>query len=400
MKITVLAENLKSALTFTNHAISPRTQLPILSHILLLASNGTLSFLATDLEIGIQTGIPADIETEGTITVPAKLFLELVSSLPQEKVTLELIGTELHVITKKTKSVLQTTPSDEFPKLYEELGDELLTLSAKDFIETGKKIIFAASIESTRPALSGILLEKSLPAGRQEGSGIRLVATDGYRLSMTQIDTRNPELDSGSQEKKIADPIRQAQDLQQSRKDGVGIQKVLIPAKLIREALLLKDGDIHVYISTKSNQALFKQDSSVVVGRLIEAEFPSYEKIIPTDAATTTTFDREELLKAVKLCSIFARETANIVTLTLQKEKIIVKAQTPSLGGNTVEVEANLKGEENEIAFNARYLLDVLGILEDEEMTFEMTGPLNPGVFRIVGNPHFLHLIMPIRTQG
>ncbi len=109
--------------------------------------------------------------------------------------------------------------------------------------------------------------------------------------------------------------------------------------------------------------------------------------------------DREELLKAVKICSIFARESANIIKFSLKEEKIVVSSQTPSLGENTVDVAATLNGEENEIAFNARYLLEVLTILDEEELIFEMTGPLNPGVFKIKSDPSFLHLIMPIRLQ-
>ncbi|MCL5433155.1 MAG: DNA polymerase III subunit beta, partial [Patescibacteria group bacterium] len=157
---------------------------------------------------------------------------------------------------------------------------------------------------------------------------------------------------------------------------------------------------VKLFVSNKNNQILFQEQDLILIGRLIDAEFPNYQKIIPGEFATQVLFDREELLKAVKICSIFARDSANIIKLSFQKEKIVVSANSPSVGQNTVDVEAKLKGEENEIAFNARYLLDLLGNITENDMIFEMTGPLNPGVFKIQGDDTFLHIIMPIRVQN
>jgi DNA polymerase-3 subunit beta len=161
---------------------------------------------------------------------------------------------------------------------------------------------------------------------------------------------------------------------------------------------IFEQGDTNLFLSTKNNQIIFEQDKTLVIGRTIEAEFPNYEKVIPTDAASVSVVDREELLKAAKICAIFARESTNIITLSLLKDKIVVSAKSPSLGENTVDVEARLTGEENQIAFNARYLLEALSNITENEINFSMTGPLNPGVFRIQDNNRFLHLIMPIRT--
>lgn len=175
---------------------------------------------------------------------------------------------------------------------------------------------------------------------------------------------------------------------------------MIVPARVFREMIQSKDAEeVAIYISKEKNQVLFKEQETILVSRLIEAEFPNFERIIPPDHASETAFDREELLKAVKICSIFARDAANIIKLSLKKNMIIVSSQTPSLGENTVDVEAKLTGEENEIAFNARYLLDVLSSLEKDELVFQMTGPLNPGVFKIKEDMSYLHLIMPIRIQ-
>ena len=229
-------------------------------------------------------------------------------------------------------------------------------------------VVFSASTDTSRPALSGILM-------KSEKNGFLFVATDGYRLSLKHHSTT--EGLTGEE------------------------QALIVPARVFREVLAMKEGgeEIAVYIAKNSNQVLFEMGQSLLVGRLIEAQFPDYEKIIPSDHASQVAFEREEMLKAVRICSIFAREAANIIKLSLKEEKIIVSSQTPSLGENTVEIEAKLTGEENEIAFNARYLLDVLSHLSDDILTLEMTGPLNPGVFRVKDNASFLHLIMPIRVQ-
>ncbi len=369
MKVHTLLEHLQKKLPFVQHAVSSRSQLPVLLNILIEAKNGKLRIAATDLEIGIEVVLQANVEEEGGITVPAKVFLELISSLPVGKVTLETKGASLLILTEKTKSTLQTIAQEEFPALYEEKGTLLATLKRETVQKELGKVVFAASSDTARPALSGMLLQ-------QEANGFLLVATDGYRLSLLHLASVTATEKEGS-------------------------TKLLIPARIIREMLALKnDEDIEVYVSAKSNQVLFIEGDTTIVGRLIEAEFPNYERIIPTHVECTATVDREELQKAVKTCAIFARETSNIVKLTLHGQKITVSANTPSLGDNTVEVEATLSGEGNEIAFNARYLLDVLANIDEETLAFEITGPLNPGVFKVQGNQTFLHLIMPIRVQG
>lgn len=364
MKVTILSESLQKQLSVVNKAISSKTQLQILSHVLLEAKHDLLVISGTDLEIGIEVSSPAQVEEEGATTVPAKLFLELINSLAQDKITLETTDGALVVKSKKTKTILQTTPKDEFPLLFEEKGEKTLEFAKGTMKHLFGRIIFATSTETTRPALSGVLLQ-------EENGKTTIVATDGYRMSLDEIETKDKEI----------------------------LSKLIIPSRILREATnLSEEADVKLYISQKTNQILFEGEHTIIVGRMIEAEFPNYKKVIPTDEATVVSIDREELLRAVKTCAIFAREAANIITLSLTKDGTIVAAKTPSLGENTVVVESVLKGEENEIAFNARYLLEALSNVTDNELSFSMTGPLNPGVFRVVGNTHFLHLIMPIRT--
>ncbi len=369
MKASFLTENLQKTLSFLNHAVSGNNQLEILSTFLIQAEKGRLTINATDLEIGISSSLPANVEEEGKTCVQAKTFFDLINNVSEEKISIETDGQSLVLKGKKIKMAFQTMPYEDFPKLYEDKGEEIAVLKKETVLGDFSKVVFAASQDSSRPALSGVLIKK-------EKDGFLMVATDGYRLSLKNnimLKTKRKE-------------------------DGDGL---LLSARVIKELSSIKqDGDISFFVSDKNNQVVFVQGETTLVGRLIEAEYPSYEKIIPTDSGTRAEFDKNEMQKAIKLCSVFARETANIVKFSVKKDKVIVSANTPSVGENTVEVDAKVTGEENEIAFNARYLLDLFANIEDEDMYFEMTGPLNPGVFKITNDNTFLHLIMPIRVQG
>lgn len=368
MKVAFISDALSEKISFLNHAVSLRGQLPILSNFLLVARNGKLTISATDLEIGISTTIPVSVEKEGRTTVPAKSFSDLFSNLKNQKINLNLEGETLNLTSEKVKASFQTMSSDDFPTLYEEKGDELISLKKEDIEQFIYRVVFSSAVDSTRPALSGILLDK-------EKEGAILVATDGYRLSLQKNVFKN----------------------------NTGLRKaIVIPARLIKELFAIKEesGNVKVFVSNKNNQILFSVGETVLVGRLIDAPYPEYEKIIPIDFATKTLINKEEFLSAIRICSVFARETANIIKLSIEKEKIIVSANSPSVGEDSVEVEAKTTGEENEIAFNAKYLLDFLSAIDKEDLVFEMNGPLNPGVFKVKEDNSYLHLIMPIRVEA
>lgn len=368
MKVTFLSGNLQKKLSFLNRAVSTRGQLPILSNFLLEAKKGKLYISATDLEIGVSSSISVNVEKEGSITVPAKNFSDLLSNLGDQKITLTLEGETLKLTGEKVKAAFQTMSSDDFPNLYEEKGEELISIKKSQIEEYIERVVFSSAQESSRPALSGVLLDK-------DKNDIVLIATDGYRLSLQKNVFKTKE--------ELTKPL-------------------VIPSRLIRELLSFREEDdqLKIFISEKNNQVLFSVGDTTLVGRLIEGEFPEYQKIIPTEHNTKIFFNKEELLNAIKICSVFARETANIIKLTIDKNKIIVSANSPSVGEDMVEVAATTEGEENEIAFNAKYVLDFLTALKKEDLVFEMTGPLNPGVFKIKEDNSFLHLIMPIRVQA
>ncbi len=375
MKVSFLCENVNKKISIVNHAVSSRSQLPVLLNFLFKAEKGKFTISATDLEIGIEAVIPASIEEEGSITVPAKTFYDLLSSIDKGKVVLKTEGSNLLFEGNKIKTVFQTIRADEFPKIYEEKGGEIGVFTNEVLEKEIPEVVFSASQDSGRPALSGVLFgkTKNLPAGRQgKKGGFYMVATDGYRLSFKK--------DTGGEENE---------------------EKFLMPSRILRELALLKDGgSVSVRVSSKSNQIIFEQEDVIMVGRLIEAEFPNYQKIIPQDYSTKVIVDKKDFQSAVKTSAVFARETANIIKLSIQKNKIIVSASAPSVGETTIEVDAVVEGEENEIAFNVRYVLEFLSNTDGEKIIFEMTGPLNSGVFKIEGEPNYLHIIMPIRVQG
>ncbi|OGH24216.1 MAG: DNA polymerase III subunit beta [Candidatus Levybacteria bacterium RIFCSPLOWO2_01_FULL_39_24] len=373
MKTSLILDRLQKKILFVNHAISARSQLPTLLNFLIEAKEGGVTISATDLEIGIIVSVPAKTERKGSLMVPAKTFVELIGTISSGKINLETTPEGLMLTGDREKAVFQTTPTDEFPKLYEDRGKSIMVLKKETLEKDFSRIVFAASPDSERPALSGVLIKES-------NEGFLLVATDGYRLSL-----KKNALQSAKKEK------------------GEGEVSMLVPARVIRELIQMEKDeeseDVKVFASKEENQIIFSQSDTMLIGRLIEAEFPNYEKIIPTDFSTKAVFERDSLQKAIKAGYVFARQTAGIIKLAIQKNKISVSANAPSVGKNQIEVDAKTTGEENEIAFNARYLLDFLANSISETISFEMTGPLNPGVFRETDDSSFMHLIMPIRVQ-
>ena len=366
MTVRILSENLQKKISFLSHAISSKNPLPILQNIMLVAQDGELILSATDLEIGIQIRIPAKVETEGAVVIPAKTFIELISSLPTETIMLTLKNKTLELTGKKVTSSFQTTDIDEFPKLYEQKGEKVAVFTKEELQQKLNPVLFAAGVDPSRPALSGIYV-------KQDTAGILFVATDAFRLSLQFLQHTETESSDSS---------------------------LLVQARAMREIAGFKgEGEIAMYVSHGGNQILFEDRESVLVGRLIEAQFPAYEKILPISHTTQVVFDREELLKAVRIASIFAREMDNVIRLSIKTGMIEVEANNASVGQNTVQVEATLSGEENEIAFNAKYLLDALMHISAQTLAFETAGPLSAGVFKIQGDDSFLHMIMPIRVQ-
>ncbi|HKB88125.1 MAG TPA: DNA polymerase III subunit beta [Patescibacteria group bacterium] len=370
MKLTVLQENLTKAITQASRFASTRSQLPILGNILLKATKTKLNISSTNLEISVLIQIGAKIESEGEISIPSKVISELVSNLPKENVTLESEKEQLKIETSGFTSKVLGMNATDFPKIPESVVKPL-SLPKKEILESLSQVVFAASADETRPVLTGVLfvLDKE---------GLTIVATDGFRLSRKKIALKN-------------------------KKDLVE-QKIVIPKGVLGElGRSLEDvSEFQFEIQEKEKQVIFGLGDIVLSSRLLEGEYPDFEKIIPKSSTITVRLDKEEFLRAVKLASIFAREAANVVKLKLDKNSVKVFAESSNSGSQETQVEAKIDGEvkDFEIAFNYRFLEEFLHSVSGEEVKMEFTTTDKAGVFTDSSDSNYLHLIMPVRVQS
>lgn len=368
MELTVLQENLQKALSFVGKGISTKTQIPILSNILLEAKGGRLTLSSTNLETTTSFWIGASVIKEGSLTVPARFFQEVISSLSQDKVFLKEENMTLRLVCGESEVTLAGISAQEFPPLPVIGETPTLTIHKSLFENDLSLISVAASSDESRPLLTGIKFVK-------KDGGVELVATDGYRLAL----------------KKNSSLAGIAQEFVLSARTLVEV------GKMVSEE---KNDTVGVFFDEKHNQVTFALPHIHTSARLIEGDYPLYEKIIPKNHTTSVVFNREELLKAVKLASVYAKESANIIKLKVESGKVTVSANSPQIGENKTTLSVTVEGEGGEIAFNSRFLLDLLGIVKEEELILEMGGALAPGVFRLPKDESYLHIIMPVRVQG
>ena len=371
MKLSTLQENLSKSLLIASRLVATRAQLPVLGNVLLSTDSGRLKISATNLETGINLWIGASLEEEGSISVPAKILTEFVSSLPADKVNLEVRENSLFLKCNQFQADFISLPASEFPNVPTRKGKESFLLDSQELVKAVSQAAFAAASDEGRPVLTGVLLTV-------KDKSLNFAATDGYRLSVKKT------------------PGINAEDLPELEKG------LIIPSKALIEVAKIMGNEekkIGVTLTKESNQVIFSSDDVEVVSRLIEGEFPNLEKIIPQSSTTKVILEKETFLKAVKMAAIFARESANFVKLSFQDKKLSVSANSAQVGNNLSEIEAQIEGEANKIAFNSRYLLDFLGAVSEEQIRFEMTGPLSAGIFRLSDKEDFTHVIMPVRVQ-
>lgn len=366
-----MQENLARGLSVVSRAVSSRSTLPVLANVLLRTEDAGLKLTATNLEIGVTYWVPGKIETDGATTVPARLLTDLVGSLPgSEKVDLELQGPDtLHIRCGRFATHVKGIDADEFPTI-QTAGERPTTRISQKLLKRAlDETVFAAASDEARPILTGVL-------ARFEGGRLTLAAADNYRIAVRTID--------------ILDPVEAV--------------SVVIPARALNElSRILSDTDdpVELVLATARNQVLFHLDGIDLVSRLIDGQFPNYQQVLPAGRATRTEFDREELLRAVRPAALIASSSANIVKLQVGGEGAgITVTATAEVGDYTGEVEATVEGDATTIAFNARYLNDVLGNVATDRFSLDLNGPLSPGVFRPVGDDAYVHVVMPVRTTS
>jgi len=375
MDFEILQEDLANALSVVSRFVSSRPQLPVLANILFsVRKDNKLLLAATNLEVGIQFLLDAKVKKPGELALPAKDINEFVSYLSPGRIHLFSSNDFKITLTSSSgKSLFSGMNADEFPKMPVADKDLTVGLPKNGIRECFEKIGFAAANDDTRPILAAINWQFNK-------NGYRMVATDGYRLSLKDIDNVSVKLKS---------------------KDDV--LKFLIPSRSLAEAVrLAKTDEIRVGLTTDGNQVIFLMDGIQLSSRLIEGDYPDYQKILPEKTKINVVLNKDEFLQAIKIASVFARNSGNIVKLNVKSDKVIISANAAGIGENKTEVAAKVEGTKLEIAFNYRFLIDFLSAIteEEKEVGIELTESLAPGVFKIPSDPLWLHLIMPVRVEN
>jgi DNA polymerase-3 subunit beta len=365
MKFSCLQENLNKGLIQVGRVATTKSSLPILENVLLKTENGMLKLVATDLEAVVIQWIGGKIEKEGSITVPCRLFSEYISSLPNNKLTIEIQNDKDLIITAdEYEATIKGESSEDFPIIPEVKEKVLTTIDCKILSQAISEVSFSAALDDSRPVLSGVLFSF-------DKKTLKIVATDSYRLAEKKI-TLNESVSNSKQ--------------------------IIIPAKTVSEIQrVLNDEEGSVDIKIGESQILLHTKNVDIIARLIDGNFPDYKKIIPSQYSTRAVVLKDKFTSIVKSASLFARESGNNIKIYFDpKGKIIVSTQASQVGDNTSQVEAQIEGTEGEIAFNARYLLDVLSVIKNNKLVIETSGKLKPGVLKPEGKDDYIHIIMPL----
>jgi DNA polymerase-3 subunit beta len=373
MKVSVLQENLAHGLSIVARAVSPRSTLPVLGNILITTDEGRLRLSATNLELGITCWIGAKIEEEGSTTVPARTFADLVNTLPSDHVSIDLnVRTQtMNVRCGTSNTDMKCIDAQEFPPMPSPDLDEGIQLNVADLKEMIQQVVFAASTDEARPILTGVLITV-------EDNLMTLASADGFRLSV-----RAAKLTS-----QITNPI-----------------KAVIPARALSElARISTDGKetVTMFMPPQSGRVIFRTDNVELASQLIDGSFPDYEQIIPRSHETRTVLSTDAFLKACKQAEIFAREGSLIarVSITpgneLQPGTVEISGQSEETGSNQTVVDASIEGPPILIAFNVRFMREVLDVIKTPNVALETTVSTSPGVIRPIGEKDFTHVIMPM----
>jgi DNA polymerase-3 subunit beta len=373
MKVSCLQENLSKGLGIVGRAVSTRSTLPVLANVLLATDGGRLKLSATNLEIVITCWIGAKVAEEGSITVPARTLSDLVNTLPADQVEMELdTKTQtLHLTCARTEANIKGIDATEFPLVPEPSDDVHHRIEAKVLKTMINQVAFAAATDDARPTLTGVLT-------KMKGNTISMAATDGFRLSV-----RSAEFPGNAEE-----PM-----------------EVIIPARALSEVARIADDDtetVAVSMPEGRNQVIFDMENVVLVTQLIDGNFPDYEPVIPQRYATRTVLNAGEFAKACKMAEIFAREASHTARVRVEPGNELmpgyatISATSSETGDNVAQIDAMVEGEEVEIAFNVRYMSQVLGVIDSAQIALETTKSTDPGVIKPVGDDQYLHIIMPM----
>jgi DNA polymerase-3 subunit beta len=376
MKLTCLQENLNRGLGIVGRAVATRTTLPITNNVLLTAEGGQLKLAATNLEMAISCWIGAKIEQEGSITVPARLLTEFVSSLPNDTISVNLSPQTktLGLKCARFEARISGVDAKEFPPIPSVDEGVKTEVEVEALRQAINQVVFAAATEESRPVLTGV-------STQIEGNTLTLAAADGFRLAVYKMPIKNKA------------PQK---------------TEVIIPARTMAELNRLmgdQEEAVSITLNPNKSQVLFRLKSTELVSQLVQGTFPNYSQLIPKSYSTRVIISVAEFQRATKTASIFARDGSGIVRLVItpgseaNPGRLAVSARSEEIGDDVGEIDATVEGAEAKIAFNGKYLMDVLGVLKESQVALETTNPSSPGLIRPVGTDNYTHVVMPMFVQ-
>jgi DNA polymerase III subunit beta len=372
MKFISLQENLKKGLNIVGHATSKNINLPILNNILIKIEEGNIELISTNLEIGVKYLLRGKIESEGNFTVDSKLITDYINLLNGgEKVKIEERNKELKIESDNYKTKIKGEVAKDFPLIPTINGESAYILDINDLKKSLSQVIFAVSNSENRVELTGVLFSFNKDK-------LNLATTDSYRLAEKEVVIK-----------------------ENSKKEE---EVVIVPAKTIQELLRILnnfdediDGVNDVKISISDNQVLFTFDSVSLISRLINGRYPDYKQIIPNESRTEAIIDKQEFIRAVKAVSLFSKSGINDITILFLKNKISISSFSGASGESQAEILADIKGDENEITINYRYLLDGLNNIDEKNITIKVLNNNTPCLIEPEKENNYLYIVMPIK---
>jgi DNA polymerase-3 subunit beta len=365
LKITCSRDELVRQLGIVSRAASTRTTVQVLAGILLRSEGGKLELSATDMEISLRTGLDAEVATEGAVVVPGKLLVDLARLLPGEEVSIEHRQGEgvVEVVSGAAVYRIHTYNAEDFPRLPDPAGAEMVPIDAEALLETATKVSRAASRDESRPVLTGILV-------RFEGENLVMAATDSYRLAVkeTSMAGPGPDLDA------------------------------IVPARALLELARVAQGASELQLGLQENQVLFASDGVLLTTRRIEGQFPNYRQLLPESFESEVPLPRDELLDVVRRVAVMAQRNAPM-RLRFAEGELTVSAQTQDVGEAHETLPVPFSGEALDIGFNPEFLRDGIESVEGDELRLKLISPLRPAVLQGT-TADFSYLIMPIRLAG
>ena len=345
--------------------VSARAQLPVLANIKLTAKGAKLFVEATNLEVSYSSSIGATVSEEGEVAVPARFMTELVNSLSGEKCEISVEGESVNVLSDQSESVVSGMNAQDFPQVPGEIDGGGVAIESGEFVKALGQVLFSTSLDDTRPALSGVLFVFG-------NRTLTLVSSDGFRLSRKKFEFSGEENDT----------------------------RLILPKSVLNELVKLAGNvdKIQFHYSEKDNQVLIGLGSSVLGSRVIEGDYPNFEKIIPNSFNTEVEVDKREFQSAVKRASLFARDGANTILVEVGEKELSVSAKASKHGTQDTKLDASIKGKEQSVLFNYRYLEDFLSVCNSENLVLKFIDENSSGVFQDTSEPQYLHIIMPVKS--